>query len=67
MDLAVIIGQLREEHRLISNAIAKLEALAAGSRPVIADLSQPQRRRGRPPGSRNKRPGAPGDDTASEQ
>jgi hypothetical protein len=64
MDLAAVIGYLREEHRLICDAIAKLEALA-GLQPATADPLAPARRKGRPPGTRVKqtpRNSAPAED-----
>jgi hypothetical protein len=48
MTVAEIIKQLREEHELISIAIARLEAL-------VNQRSTPaKQRRGRPPGSKSQ-------------
>ena len=66
MNLAAIISELREEHRLISDAISKLETLA-GARPGIPDIVTQPRRRGRPPGSRNRTSGDDIGEDASRQ
>jgi hypothetical protein len=50
MKVQDIIKGLREEHELISIAIARLEAILARSSPK----GQQRRGRGRPPGSKNK-------------
>ena len=52
MEIGEILSQLREEHRLISEAIARLEALES-DRGKRTETEAP-RKRGRPPGSKNK-------------
>ena len=62
MDVAKILAELREERQQIEEAILSLERLARGrnrrpGRPPawMAEASKP-RKRGRPPGSKNKAP-----------
>jgi len=61
MDIHAILTQLRQEHAQLTEAIIALERMAAGSgkrpgRPPLwlVAAKQPVKRRGRPPGSRNK-------------
>ena len=58
MDVTKILAELRQERLQIEEAILSLERLARGrgrrrGRPP-AWLAQPPKRRGRPPGSKNK-------------
>jgi len=58
MDVAKILADLRQERTQIEEAILSLERLARGrgrrrGRPP-AWLAEPPKRRGRPPGSKNK-------------
>jgi hypothetical protein len=50
MKVQDIIKGLREEHELISIAISRLEAILGRS----SQQGQRRRKRGRPPGSKNK-------------
>jgi hypothetical protein len=63
MDVSKILTELREERRQIEEAIVSLERLAQGrgrrrGRPpswmAQAQVPAPAKRRGRPPGSKNK-------------
>jgi hypothetical protein len=63
MDVSKILAELREERRQIEEAIGSLERLAQGrgrrrGRPPAwlsqAQTPAPAKRRGRPPGSKNK-------------
>jgi hypothetical protein len=63
MDVSKILAELKAERQQIEEAILSLERLARGrhrgpGRPpnIMADLTPPPRRRGRPPGSKNKVP-----------
>jgi hypothetical protein len=69
MDVAKILMELRQEREQIEQAILSLEVLARGrgrkrGRPPawMSQLSAPvaPKRRGRPPGSKNKTTAAPG-------
>jgi hypothetical protein len=62
MDVTKILAELREERQQIEEAILSLERLARGrgrrrGRPPswMADVAAPKKR-GRPPGSKNKSP-----------
>jgi hypothetical protein len=60
MDVSKILAELKAEREQIEEAIASLERLARGRGPGrppnwMADTSVPKRR-GRPPGSKNKVP-----------
>jgi hypothetical protein len=66
MDVAKILAELRQEREQIEEAIVSLERLARGrsrgrGRPPawLSSLTQPKRR-GRPPGSKNKNPASGG-------
>lgn len=63
MDIIKVIGELREEQERFAVAIVSLERLAASSGPrrrgrkpawLAAIQTEKPKRRGRPPGSRNK-------------
>ena len=65
MDVSKILNELREERQQIEEAILSLERLARGrgrrrGRPPawMAEVTAPKRR-GRPPGSKNKTASAP--------
>ena len=65
MDVSKILAELKAEREQIEEAIASLERLARGrgrgpGRPPnwMADTAAPKRR-GRPPGSKNKVPAVP--------
>lgn len=66
MDVTKILADLRAERAQIEEAILSLERLARGrgrrrGRPpswMSAGEPQPPKRRGRPPGSKNKQPAA---------
>jgi len=74
MDVSKILAELKAEREQIEEAIASLERLARGrtrgqGRPPnwMADVSAPKKR-GRPPGSKNKvQPPAPTIATATAQ
>jgi hypothetical protein len=67
MDVSKILAELKAERQQIEEAILSLERLARGrhrgpGRPpnIMADFSSPApKRRGRPPGSKNKVPHQP--------
>jgi hypothetical protein len=58
MNVTKIVADLRQERLQIEEAIASLERLARGSVPrrgrPPAWFAEPQKRRGRPPGRKNK-------------
>jgi hypothetical protein len=59
MDVAKILGELREERQQLEEAILSLERLARGrgrrrGRPPAWMAEITAKRRGRPPGSKNK-------------
>lgn len=61
MDVSKILTELRDERQQIEEAIVSLERLARGrgrrrGRPPswLADVTPTPKRRGRPPGSKNK-------------
>lgn len=59
MDVNKILGELRHEREQIEDAIISLERLARGrgkrrGRPPIWMKDATERRRGRPPGSKNR-------------
>jgi hypothetical protein len=63
MDVSKILTELKEERQQIEEAILSLERLARGrgrrrGRPPswLSDTSETPKRRGRPPGSKNKTP-----------
>ena len=63
MDVSKILAELKAERQQIEEAILSLERLARGrhrgpGRPpnIMADFSPTPKRRGRPPGSKNKAP-----------
>jgi hypothetical protein len=61
MDVAKILAELRQERDQIEEAIMSLERLATGrkrrrGRPPAWAVQIDSKRRGRPPGSKNKRP-----------
>jgi hypothetical protein len=66
MDVSKILAELKAERQQIEEAILSLERLARGrhrgpGRPpnIMADFPQAPKKRGRPPGSKNKeRPAA---------
>jgi hypothetical protein len=71
MDVAKILAELRQERQQIEEAILSLERLARGrsrgrGRPPawMASLTPPKRR-GRPPGSKNKSTGSGGPSAAA--
>jgi hypothetical protein len=55
MEISKILNELREERDLIDEAIFKLTQLASTRlRPIPVDGVAVKRKRGRPPGSRNR-------------
>jgi hypothetical protein len=64
MDVAKILAELRQEREQIEEAILSLERLARGRTrgrgrpPAWLSSLNPPKRRGRPPGSKNKSSGA---------
>ena len=73
MDVNKMVAELREEHKMLTEAIGVLEVLSLGGkkrrgRPPkwaanLAAEAAPIKRRGRPPGSKNKRATVEGPET----